>query len=158
MDTLTARPIPLELQLQIWQSDPTGDADPQGGSPDSSSEGHTAEANANPPVPMETNGIPGESSGSLSAARTEPGEIEEIPGRSFYSLQKGQAGQQPLEKKSTIANRETPSTPLRRASAHSPLSKKNETDPDFQEMSTGAGNNKEVLRARNSYQISAVRE
>ena len=49
-----------------------------------------------------------------------------------------------------LPNRESPSTPLRRASAHSPLIKKNEADPDSQEMRTCAGNHEEVLRARNS--------
>ena len=39
---------------------------------------------------METNGIPGESSGSLPAARTEPGEIEETPGRSLDSPQEAE--------------------------------------------------------------------
>jgi len=34
---------------------------------------------------METNGSPGEGLGSLPAARTEPGDIEETPGRSFDS-------------------------------------------------------------------------
>ena len=66
-------------------SGPTGDADPPERSLDSSSEGHTAEANAIPPEPMETNGSPGEGLGSLPAARTEPGDIEETPGRSFDS-------------------------------------------------------------------------
>ena len=58
---------------------------------DSSSEGHTAEANANPPESRETNGTPGESPGSLPAARTEPGEMEETPGRSFDSPPEGKA-------------------------------------------------------------------
>jgi hypothetical protein len=40
---------------------------------------------------METSGTPGESSGSLPAARTEPREGEETPGRSFDSPQ--EAGQ-----------------------------------------------------------------
>ena len=65
MGTLTARLTSLELQPQIWKNDPIGDANPPGRSLDSSSEGQTVEANATPPVPMETNGIPGESSGPL---------------------------------------------------------------------------------------------
>ena len=55
------------------------------------------------------------------------------------------------KKFSALPNRETPSTPLRRASAHSPFSEKNETDPGSQEMRTGAGNHEEALRAKNSY-------
>ena len=39
---------------------------------------------------MEANGFPGESSGSLPAARTEPGEVEETPGRSFDSPQEAE--------------------------------------------------------------------
>ena len=80
MDTLTARFTSLELQSQIGQCDPIGDADPPGRSLDSTSEGYTAEANANPPEPIKTNGTPRESSGSLPAARTEPGESEETTG------------------------------------------------------------------------------
>ena len=53
--------------------------------------------NATPPGPMETSGSPGESLGSLPAARTEPGEIEETPGRSLDSPQEGQAEQQTIE-------------------------------------------------------------
>ena len=91
MDSLTARLTSLELQPQIWQSGPTGDADPPGRSLDSPREGQaTTEVNATPPEPMETNGSPGESLGSLPAARTEPGEIEETPGRSFDYPQEGQ--------------------------------------------------------------------
>ena len=53
--------------------------------------GASAEANAKPPVPtMGTNGTPGESSGSFPAERTEPGEIEETPGRSFDSPQEAE--------------------------------------------------------------------
>ena len=55
------------------------------------------------------------------------------------------------KKISSLQNRETPSTPLRRAPAHSLSSKKNEADPDSQEMRTGAGNHEEALRAKNSY-------
>ena len=47
--------------------------------------------NATPPEPMETNGSPGESLGSLPAARTEPGDTEETPGRSFDSPSEGKA-------------------------------------------------------------------
>jgi len=61
MDTLTTRLTSLELQPQIWQSGPNGDADPPGRSLDSPCEGQAAEANANPPEPRETNGTPGES-------------------------------------------------------------------------------------------------
>ena len=39
---------------------------------------------------METSGSPGESLGSLPAARTEPGEIEETPGRSSDSPQEAE--------------------------------------------------------------------
>ena len=49
MDTLTTRLTSLELQPQIWQSGPTGDADPPGGGLDSPSEGSTTEVNATPP-------------------------------------------------------------------------------------------------------------
>ena len=49
----------------------------------SPSEGSTTEVNATPPKPMGANGSPGEGLGSLPAARTEPGEIEETPGRSL---------------------------------------------------------------------------
>ena len=52
--------------------------------------------NATPPEPMEANGSPGESLGSLPAARTEPGEVEETPGRSFDPPQEGQA-EDPVE-------------------------------------------------------------
>ena len=48
MGTLTAGLTSLELQPQMWQSDPNGNADPPGRSLDSSSEGHIAEANAPP--------------------------------------------------------------------------------------------------------------
>ena len=79
MDTLTARFTSLKLQPQIWQSGPTGDAGPPGRSPDSPSEGQKEIANTNPPEPMETNGSPGESSGSLPAAWTDsPQETEEM--------------------------------------------------------------------------------
>ena len=61
MDTLTTRLTSLELQPQIWQSGPNGDADPPGRSLDSPCEGQAADANANPPEPRETNGTPGES-------------------------------------------------------------------------------------------------
>ena len=88
VDTLTARFTSLEFQPRIWQSDPNGDADPPERRLDSTSEGQAVKANAAPPEPIEANGFPGESSGSLPAARTEPGEIEETPGRSFYSPQK----------------------------------------------------------------------
>ena len=81
MDTLTARLTSLELQPQIRQCVPTGDAGPPGRSLDSSSEGLAVIADTSPPEPMETNGTPGESSGSLPAARTESGEMEETPGR-----------------------------------------------------------------------------
>ena len=95
MDTLTARLTSPELQPKIWQSGPTGDADPPGRSLDSPREGQAiTEVNATPPEPMETNGSPGESLGSLPAARTEPGEIEETPGRSPDSPQQEQAEQQ----------------------------------------------------------------
>ena len=46
---------------------------------------------------METNGSPGESLGSLPAARTEPGEVEETPGRSLDFPQEEQAEQQTIE-------------------------------------------------------------
>ena len=46
---------------------------------------------------MGTNGSPGESLGSLLAARTERGEIEETPGRSLDSPQEEQADQQTIE-------------------------------------------------------------
>jgi len=46
---------------------------------------------------MKTYGIPGGSSGSLPAARTEPGEGEETPRRSFDSPPEGQAEQQTSE-------------------------------------------------------------
>ena len=49
MDSLTARLTSLELQPQIWQSGPTGDADPPGRSLDSPSEGGITEVKANPP-------------------------------------------------------------------------------------------------------------
>ena len=52
MDTLTARLTSLELQPPIWQSGPTGDADPPGRSLDSPSEGGTTEVNTTPPEPM----------------------------------------------------------------------------------------------------------
>ena len=87
MDTLTARLTSLELQPQMWQNGLTGDADPPGRSLDSPSEGGITEVNATPPEPMETNGSPGESSGSLPAAWTEPREGEETPGRSSDSPQ-----------------------------------------------------------------------
>ena len=63
MNTLTARLTSLELQPQIWQSGPTGDANPPGGSLDSPCEGSTTEVNATPPEPMKTYGSPGESPG-----------------------------------------------------------------------------------------------
>ena len=97
MDTLTARLTSLELQPQIWQSGPTGDAGPPGRSPDSPSEGGTTEGNTIPPEPMETNGTPGESLGSLPAAWTEPKEGEETLRRSFDSPPEGQAEQQTSE-------------------------------------------------------------
>ena len=75
MGTLTARLASLELQPQILQSGPSGDADPPGWSLDS------------PEPIMETNGTPGESSGSPPAAWTESREGEETPGRSFDSPQ-----------------------------------------------------------------------
>ena len=87
MDTLTARLTYLELQPKIWQRGPTSDAGPPGRSPDSPSEGSATEVNATPPEPMEASGAPGESLGSLPAARTEPGEIEGTPGRSSDSPQ-----------------------------------------------------------------------
>ena len=90
IDTLTARLTSLELQPQTRQCVPTGDADPPGRSLDSSSEGHTVIANTNPPEPMETNGTPEESSGSLPAARTGPREGEETPGMSFDSPQEAE--------------------------------------------------------------------
>jgi hypothetical protein len=74
----------LELQPKLWQSDPSGDADPPGRSLDSSSEGRTAEANANPLYPWKSMVFPGGGAGSLPAARTEPGEIEETPGRRLW--------------------------------------------------------------------------
>ena len=46
---------------------------------------------------MGTNGFPGESSGSLPAARAEPGEIRGTPGRGFDYPQEGQAEQQAIE-------------------------------------------------------------
>ena len=46
---------------------------------------------------METSGSPGESLGSLLAARTERGEIEETPGMGLDSPQEEQADQQPIE-------------------------------------------------------------
>jgi len=95
MDTLTARLTSPDLQPQILQNGPTGDADPPGRSLDSPSEGRAAEANANPPESRETNGTPGESPGLLPAARTEPGEIEETPGRSLDSLPEGK-GRDPI--------------------------------------------------------------
>ena len=95
MDTLTARLTSPDLQPQILQNGPTGDADPPGRSLDSPSEGRAAEANANPHEPRETNGTPGESPGLLPAARTEPGEIEETPGRSPDSLPEGK-GRDPI--------------------------------------------------------------
>jgi len=85
MDTLTARLTSLELQPQMWQNGLTGDADPPGRSLDSPSEGQAITANTIPPEPMETNGTPGESSGSLPAAWTEPKEGEETPGGSSDS-------------------------------------------------------------------------
>ena len=91
MDTLTARLTSLELQPQMWQNGPTGDADPPGRSPDSPSEGQAITANTIPPEPMETNGTPGESSGSLPAAWTEPKEGEETLRRSFNSPREGKA-------------------------------------------------------------------
>ena len=54
------------------------------------SEGQTVIANTNPQEPMETNGTPGESSGSLPAARTEPREVEETPGRRSGSPQEAE--------------------------------------------------------------------
>ena len=76
--------------MTIWQSGPTGDADPPGRSLDSPSEGQVITASTIPPEPMETNGTPGESSGSLPAAWTEPREGEETPGRSFDSPQEAE--------------------------------------------------------------------
>ena len=90
MDTLTVRLTSLELQPHIWQSGPTGDADPPGRSLDSPSEGGITEVKATPPEPMETNGTPGESLGSLPAAWTEPGEIEGTSGRSSDSPQEAE--------------------------------------------------------------------
>ena len=100
---------------------------------------------------METNGFPGESPGSPPAARTGPGEIEETPGTSLDSPREGKAEQQTIEEIPIPTEPRDPVDALRRASVHSPLSKKNEADPDSQEMRTGAGNHEEALRAKNSY-------
>ena len=90
MDTLSARLTSLELQPHIWQSGRTGDVDPPERSPGSPSKGQTVIASTSPPEPMESNGTPGKSSGSLPAARTAPREGEETPGRSSDSPQEAE--------------------------------------------------------------------
>ena len=61
------------------------------------------------PVHMETSGTPGESLGSPPAARTEPGETEETPGRSFDPSQEGQAWKYTIEE---ILNPTEPRDPV----------------------------------------------
>jgi hypothetical protein len=106
---------------------------------------------------MEASDTTRESCGSLPAARTEPGEVEETQEGVLTPPRKDKSSNKQKKKISTLPNREAPLAPLGGYSAHSPLSKKNEADPDSQKMRTGAGNqyqyHEEVLSARNSYQI-----